>query len=219
MSHYPRSYGSLPTARLSVVDDRADTGAERPAQVGAERAQPLHRDPGASEMEQLRELLLGDQRREVERRLRELEAQQGETLERLRAEQQEHFEQVESLLRGELARLSRAQRRDREERGVSVQQLSERLDGLAKTLTQAINSGLESVRDGLAGESCAREAALLKQTSALESMIERRIQALESELQQERERLRQMKADRDELLDLFSEVAQRLNRQLELPAP
>lgn len=211
MSDYPRASQTVPTLNLSTAKD--------PGYPDAESSTPPPQMTGASEMARFRELLLGQDLREVERRLRALEAQQAESLERLRVEQQAHFEEVESLMRGELARLSRAQRRDREERSASVQQLSERLEALAKQLMQALNKGLESAKGELSSETRARESALLAQASALESALDARLQSLETELEQEREHLRQVKADRDELSRLFSEVAQRLNRQLELPPP
>ncbi len=207
MSDYPRASQAVSTANLSPAEERESTDA-KPSTAPHQRS-------GASEMARFRQLLLGDQLNEMERRLRAVEAQQAEVLERLRTEQQAQLEQLESLMRGELTRLSRAQRRDREERSASVQRLSERLEGLevlAKELMQALNKGLESIKGELATETSARERALLAQARALESALDERLQALETELEQEHEHLQQVKADRDELSRLFSEVAQRLRR-------
>jgi DNA anti-recombination protein RmuC len=172
-----------------------------------------------NELSRFRQLLFGDELREHERRLQALERRQQEALERARAEQQQHFDQLESLFRAELARLGRAQRRDREERARQVQQLTDRLDALARDLTQALGARIDALHDGLAGEARERENALLAQAGELRTAFDAQVRSLESELEQAGDRLQQVKADRDELARLFGEVAQRLNRQLELPAP
>lgn len=207
MSDYARGSQAASTANLRPAEARESAHAD-----SSTAPYPLS---DGSEMARFRQLLLGDQLSEMERRLRALEAHQAEVLERLRTEQQTQLEQLESLMRGELARLSRAQRRDREERSASVQQLSERLErleGLATELMQALNKGLESLKGDLTNETAARQTALLAQARRLESALDERLQALESELEHERQHLRQVKADRDELSRLFDEVAQRLSR-------
>jgi len=209
MSQSLRRSPGTPGVSLSVVDGRDQASSDSPL--------PQQSNGESSDMARFRELLFGNDLRDYERRLAALEEQQTAALEQLRAEQQARFDQIESLLRSELTRLSRAQRRDREERSSSVQQLSDRLDRLAQELTQALGAHVAALSDGLAEESRARESALLDQAGSLQAALDARVKVLESELNEERARLQQVKADRDELAQLFGEVAQRLNRQLELP--
>ena len=57
----------------------------------------------------------------------------------------------------------------------------------------------------------------MAQTTELSDAFDARIRALEALLQQERDRLQDVKPSRDELAQLFTEVALRLNRELEMP--
>jgi hypothetical protein len=199
--------------RANGSSDTADSDAGAAAQSADASS-----DPG-TELTQFRQLLFGDQLEDVERRLDRLEGAQVQAFERLQADQRARFDQLESLLRAELARVSRAQRRDREERSAANQQLSERLELLAGGLTQALASGIDGVRTEMAGAARQREDALAAQRAELQQAFDERASALETELEQARERLARVMADRDELSRLFGEVSRRLDGQLDAPEP
>lgn len=195
----------------------AEAGREASTQGSASHASAVRDDE--SELSRFRQLLFGEVLAEYGERIKSLETRQTDELSRLSSEQRDRFDQLEDLLRGELGRLGLAQRRDREERGLAIQQLSDQLETLSTELMKTLGARIDQVREGLLREAREREAALAAEAAELRAAFDGRVAALEQELQQERDRLREAQRDRDELSRLFAEVSQRLDRQSQLPRP
>lgn len=86
-----------------------------------------------------------------------------------------------------------------------------------ETLGREITGQIDALRAAIGDETRAREAALLAQSSEVLDALEERARTLTETLQRERDRLQDEKTNRDELAQLFSELALRLNRELSLP--
>ncbi|QQO55020.1 MAG: hypothetical protein N838_18350 [Thiohalocapsa sp. PB-PSB1] len=170
-----------------------------------------------AKMAQLRQLLFGSQLREYDRRLQELSERQSLESARLRDEQRVRFDKLDAFVRGELERLSGTLHRQREERVTATRQLTERIETLAAELARDFGERIDSLDVALTSECSQRQAAMLALSAEQSDALESRARALEEQLFAERDRLQDAKTNRDELAQLFSELALRLNRELDLP--
>jgi hypothetical protein len=187
-------------------DSRSDL-ADDPATASA------HGNGADGNMAQLRQLLFGSQMREYDQRFKDLAERQATELERLRDEQQARVEQLDALVRGELDRLSGELRLEREERLSAARQLADQLETLHRDLARDLGARIDALTAALADESKDREAVLMAQATELSDALDARARALEAVLQQERDRLQAVKPSRDELAQLFTELASRLNAE------
>lgn len=190
-----------------------------PAVETSEQPQDLAAVPalGQSEsdpsMERVRQILFGSQMRDYDRRLREIGERIDSEIQHLRQEQHARGDRMEAFIRVELERLHAELRREREERLAGQQQSVDR----AETLGREITTQIDALRAAMGDETRAREAAMLTQSSEILDTLEGRARTLSETLQRERDRLQDEKTNRDELAQLFSELALRLNRELSLP--
>lgn len=168
-------------------------------------------------MAQLRQLLFGSQMREYDERFKDLAERQSTELTRLRDEQQAHVEQLDAFVRGELDRLTDELRLEREERLSAAQQLADQFETLHRDLARDSGARIDALTAALADESRNREAGLIAQATELSDALDARVRAVEAVLQQERDRLQDVKPSRDELAQLFTELALRLNPESEKP--
>jgi len=171
-----------------------------------------------SNMAQLRQLLFGSQMREYDQRFNDLAERQANGLARLRDEQRARVEQLDALVRGELDRLSGELRLEREERLSATRRLVDQLETLQRELASDLGARIDALTAAVADECKNRELGLLAQATELSEAFDVRLRALETLLQQERDRLQGVKPSRDELAQLFTEIALRLNPELEKPA-
>lgn len=177
--------------------------------VQAEQEAP---DPG---MEKVRTLLFGAQMREYDRRFAELSKRMDGELERLREEQGARIARLEAFVRGGLERLTTQHHQERQERIAAHQALSDRLEGLERELGRRI----EALDARLCGELLEIRGALQGHADEHADALHRTHRSLSEALEKECLRLQEEKTGRDELAQFFSELALRLNRELELPRP
>jgi hypothetical protein len=182
-------------------------GLEPPAQTGALE--------GTDKMEKIRALLFGSQMREYDRRLVELgERLRGES-ERLREEQATRLGKLDAYVRGELERLSERLQQERQERLKAEEALAEPL-GVAQ---RELIARLEGIEERLGKEGRDLRGRIERQAAEQIEAVQRSRRELGEVIEAQGERLQDQKTGRDELAALFTEVALRLNRELELPQP
>jgi hypothetical protein len=201
-----------PSGRAGAATPAAATDWS-PGPVSGSAPDPTPDPKPDPKMDQLRSLLFGSQMRDYDRRLKELGERLDSDLLRLRDEQRARTERLEGLVRVELERLAGEIRRVREERIAAYRETIERIESLDRDL----GGRLEGLASTLAAETRAREGALLAQSGELLDALDGRARALDESLRRERDRLQDEKTNRDELAALFTELALRLNRELDLP--
>lgn len=187
-----------------------ETETQTPDEIKTAAQAKSEADPS---MERVRQILFGSQMRDYDRRLREVGERLDGEIQHLRQEQHTRGDRMEAFIRVELERLHAELRREREERLAAQQQQSDKIETLGREITGQI----DALRAALGDETRAREAALLAQSSEVLDALEERARTLTETLQRERDRLQDEKTNRDELAQLFSELALRLNRELSLP--
>ena len=205
-------------SRSDLVDDPATMPAEGDTVEGNRvEGNTTEGDMADGNMAQLRQLLFGSQMRDYDRRFKDLAERQSTELTRLRDEQQARVEQLDAFVRGELERLSGELRLEREERLSAARQLADQLENLQRDLARDLGARIDALTAALADESRNRETGLMAQATQLSDAFDARVRALEALLQQERDRLQAVKPSRDELAQLFTEVAMRLNPASDMP--
>ena len=197
------------------MNDHNDPSAASAA--ANDEAMALGADPQANPpdgtMAQLRQLLFGAQMREYDERFAQLLERQSEELGRLRDEQRAHLGKLDTFVRGELERLASELRRERAQRVTAIQQLGERVELTARDLSRDLGARLDALQSALADEGKCREAQVSAQSAELREAFEDRCRRLELSFKQAVDRLGDSKTDRDELAELFTELASRLQSE------
>ncbi|MGB5736360.1 MAG: hypothetical protein WBM40_18150, partial [Thiohalocapsa sp.] len=169
--------------------------------------------PPDGTMAQLRQLLFGTQMREYDERFEQLLERQSEELGRLRDEQRAHLGKLDTFVRGELDRLAGELRGEREERVTAIHQLGERVELAARDLSRDLGARLDALELALGDEGKCREAQVSAQSAELGEALEDRCRGLELSFKQAVDGLRDSKTNRDELAELFTELASRLHTE------
>ncbi len=164
-------------------------------------------------MEKVRALLFGSQMRDYDRRFGELGDRLRDEIDRLRQEQNARLAKLEAFLRAELDRMNFQHRQGRQERINAQAELADRIEALERDLRER----LEGDGERLSREALALRAEMREQVGEqLEALHRTRVELSEA-LEKEHLRLQEDKAGREELAQLFTELALRLNREFELP--
>lgn len=170
--------------------------------------------PPDASMDKVRSLLFGSQMRDYERRLAELSDRLASEAARLSEEQSARLAKLDTFLRSELERLTNQDRQERQERAAAIEDLAGRLTALQRDLSTRISD-----LDGrVSQEALDLRGALREQAAEQAEALLRTRQELTAGLERERARLHDEKTSRDELAQLFTELALRLNRDMDLPA-
>jgi len=164
-------------------------------------------------IDQIRDIIFGAQMRDYEKRFIRLEEKmQGEAA-TLRSETSSRLDALELYIKQEVGSLLDQLNIERGEREDDTRHLSDELGKKSKEvdkksgqLQQSLNQGKSELRE-----------ALLDQSKSLLREIQTVRDTLNTSLSQSTEELRDDKADRRALADMFNEVAMRLNGEFTLP--
>ena len=197
--HEPPPVAAPPVAAAQPAE------ADKPA-AGAD-------DPGAGNIDRIRDILFGTQMRDYDTRFSRLE----QTLQKESAEVRDNtrrtIERLESYVRLELESLNARFRTERDERGTLGSQLSRDMKELGETISRRI----AEVDDRAAGHHHELREQLLQHGRDFTEQIQTRQQEVATLLEQRFNELRKDKTDRAALASLFSEVALRLNNEFRVP--
>jgi hypothetical protein len=174
--------------------------------------------PGASEapaasLDQVRDILFGQQSRDYERRFSRLEDRLVKDTADLREDVRKRVEVLEQFVRRETESLVERITRERDERVSGAQDLSRAL----KDATQAHDKRAADFDEQLARAQRDSRQQLLDQQNRLTDEIRQKADDLLTTIAREAGDLRAEKVDRGALAAMLSEVALRLNNQLTLP--
>jgi hypothetical protein len=195
---------------MSPNPDRPTTTA--PAGVDDDARPGAGEAPGAS-LDQVRDILFGQQSRDYDRRFSRLEERLVKETADLREDMRKRVEVLEQFVRRETESLVERITRERDERVSGAQDLSRAL----KDATQAQDKRAADFDEQLARAQRDTRQQLLDQQNRLTDEIRQKADDLLTTIAREAGDLRTEKVDRGALAALLSEVALRLNNQLTLP--
>ena len=158
-------------------------------------------------VDQIRDIIFGAQMRDYEKRFARLEERLLSESELLRSEISSRLDALESYIRQEIASVLDQLSIERGEREDDTRHLSDELDKLAGD-TEKKHTQLQANMNQ--GQSELRES-LLEQAKSLSADIQVVRETLSKSLDRSTQELRDDKADRKALADMFTEIAMRLN--------
>ncbi len=167
----------------------------------------------AANVDKIRDIIFGSQMRDYEKRFTRLDERLSADAQALREDTKKRFDTLEAFVQKELDALNQRLKTEKAERAEALKELTRELRDTAKT----IDKRLSQLDDELAKEAAALRAQLLEQSKQLSSEIEAKHRAVSGALEREAQALRNDKADREALADLFTELALRLKKELKLP--
>lgn len=167
----------------------------------------------AGNVDQIRDIIFGSQMRDYEKRFIRLEERLLSESDSLRGETNSRIDALESYIKQEVSSLSDMISVERGEREDDTRHLSNELSKQSqeqdKKLGQLQQSSTQAQAD--------LRDALLEQSKSLLTEIQNVRNTLSASLDKSTDELRDDKADRRALADMFSEFAMRLNGDFNLP--
>ena len=173
----------------------------------------LSKDPDQN-VDKIREILFGGQMRDYQRRFDDLESNLNATTERMRQDWNKRIESLEGFMRRELELLGERLAGERRERVEERKQLDSNLSDTRRVLEESLGR----LDEQTAHESRAIRAALQEKTAELAELIQHSRDDFGATLTRQANSLEDRKVGREDLAALLSEVALRLNRELDLPS-
>ncbi|MEL7451127.1 MAG: hypothetical protein AAFN78_18075 [Pseudomonadota bacterium] len=184
---------------------------KRPAVAEKKAAAPGGEDD--PNVNKIRDILFGGQMRDYDRRFEELDSRLAADVERLSKDLSSRMDNLESYIARELATLTERLTQEKTERSADREASQEEIRELAKQSTQA----LSALDEQTASEARSIRAALLQQANEMSDMLREARDALAAETKKQSQSLEDRKVAREELAAMLSEVALRLNGELDLP--
>jgi len=167
----------------------------------------------AGNVDQIRDIIFGAQMRDYEKRFIRLEERLLSESDSLRGETNSRLDALESYIKQEVSSLSDMIAVERGEREDDTRHLSNELSNQAQEQEKKLNHQQQSSSQAQAD----LRDALLEQSKSLLTEIQNVRNTLSASLDKSSEELRDDKADRRALADMFSEFAMRLNGDFQLP--
>ncbi len=164
-------------------------------------------EPTASSLDQVREILFGEQARSVEDQLGRLEKRISKEFSALQADISKRFEAAEKANAARVEALRVAIERETEARVDSAKDLSVDLDRSSSELSAKLDSADQNLRASLT----ALDQAVAKHRESLSNDIQGLADASKAALSAASDELQDRKADRADLAVMFSEIAERLS--------
>ena len=167
----------------------------------------------AGNMDKIRDLLVGPQMRDYDRRVARVEERLERELAAMRDELKKSLGLFDSFIKQEIEALSSRLRAEQSERKTSVKDLGDEARAISQRLEQAgsrFDEQLSSSQREL------RQQLLEQQRALCDEIRDKSIEAAQS-LKREADDLRHQKTDRAALAALLTEMAMRLNDDFDLP--
>ena len=171
-------------------------------------------DDADQNVDKIREILFGGQMRDYQRRFDALEAGVASATDRLRSDLSNRIESLESFVRRELELLGERLASERRERGEEREKIASDLTDARTRVEQAI----DRLDEQTAQEARALRASLQEKAGELAELIQHSRDDFNAMLTRQANSLEDRKVGREDLAALLSEVALRLNRELDLPS-
>ncbi len=177
--------------------------------AGTARAKPSAREGlGTENISKVRDILVGPQLRETEKRLTRLEQRLATEVSRIWGEATKRFDSVESYIKKDAEAFSGQLAREHGDRADSLKELSQKV--------QEANNSIQRLRDEVAAMQRQLQQQLLDQSKTLRDEGRQQNEAISAALDRATQELRTEKTDRVALAALFAEVSARLTENLDI---
>lgn len=160
-------------------------------------------------LDKVRDILFGNQMRDVEKRFTRLEERLLKECVNLREETRKRLDTIESYIKQEVDSLSERLKHEQGQRDESLQSIVE--DN--KKVTTALEKRLTQFDEQVNNSQRELREQILSQSKNLQTDILQKYEEILEVLKRESEELRHAKTDRSTLANLLSELAIRLNSQ------
>ncbi|OUL28721.1 hypothetical protein BV372_24590 [Nostoc sp. T09] len=158
-------------------------------------------------LDKVRDILFGNQVREVEKRFARLEERLVKELNNVRDETKKRLDYLETYIKKEVDSLTERVKNEQLERDAGVKSLAEDQRNLAISLEKKI----AQVDEQTTNSQRELREHLLNQSNSLQDDIRQKYEEILTLLERESQELRREKTDRSKLASLFTELAIRLN--------
>ncbi|TNF97958.1 MAG: hypothetical protein EP297_09360 [Gammaproteobacteria bacterium] len=172
-------------------------------------------DAGSGNVDQIRDILFGNQMRDYERKFSHLEDRLLKEVNRLREESGNRLEALENFIKKELEAISDRQKNEESERKLSIKALSNELDKAAKDLDKK----LSKLDNQLTANTRDLRQQMLDQHQNLSSEISNKYHELNEIQERIAAELREDKVDRTALSALLTDLALRISGESPYDAP
>ena len=175
-------------------------------------SQFFHKNPDSGNLDKIRDILVGPQMRDYEKRFVRLEERLVKECGNLREDTRKRLDYLENYIKTEVDSFIDRLTTEQTQRDNAVNELAQELKNLIKTLERKITQLDEQTSQNQ------RELRqqILEQSKNLNNDIEQKHDELLTVLEREAKELRTGKTDRSTLAALFAELAVRLNHESEI---
>ncbi|BAY27210.1 hypothetical protein NIES2100_70320 [Calothrix sp. NIES-2100] len=161
-------------------------------------------------LDKVRDILFGNQVREVDKRFARLEERLVKELTNLRDETKKRLDYLETYIKKEVDSLTERLKNEQLERDTAVKILAED----HKNLTNSLEKKIAQFDEQTTNSQRELREHLLNQSNSLQDDIRQKYEEILTLLERESQELRREKTDRSQLASLFSELAIRLNADI-----
>jgi len=168
---------------------------------------------GAGNLAKVRDILFGTQMRDYDKRFSRLEERLAKELEDLQQDTKKRTESLELFIKKEVEALVDRLKAEQDERKHGEKEAARELKDLAGSFEKKVGQLAEQMDRG---ERNLRQH-ILEQANQLRDEMQQNQAEMQAMLEREVQELREAKADRAALGDLFMEMAMRLNEEFQLP--
>jgi DNA anti-recombination protein RmuC len=172
-------------------------------------ANNTHDFGGINSLDKVREILFGNQLRDVEKNFARLEERLLKECFNSREENKKRLDNLENYIKQELESLSKRMKQEQGNRDETLQNLAEE----NKKITTALENKLNQFDEQVNNSQREMREQILNQSKTLHDDILQKYEEILETLRREAEELRSAKTDRSTLANLLSELAIRLNSQ------
>lgn len=160
-------------------------------------------------LDKVRDILFGNQMREVERKFARLEERLIKECTNLRDENRKRLDSLESYFKTEISSLAKQVNNEQGERGQALKALTEQ----HKNITISLENKLAQFEEKTINNQREMREQILNQSKNLHDDIRQKYEEILAALERDTKELRKDKTDRSTLAQLFTELAIRLNQQ------
>ncbi|MDZ8023466.1 MAG: hypothetical protein RMX65_005360 [Nostoc sp. DedQUE01] len=160
-------------------------------------------------LEKVREILVGNQIRDMEKRFTRLEERLIQEFGNVRDENKKRLDALENYVRQEVDSLTQRLKTEQKERDSQVRAVAEE----NKNITIALENRLSQFDEHSTNSQRELHEQILNQSKSLQDDIQKKSQEILALLEREVQELRREKTDRSNLAAMFTELAVRLNAE------
>ncbi|MDZ7962520.1 MAG: hypothetical protein RMY34_32425 [Aulosira sp. DedQUE10] len=161
-------------------------------------------------LDKVRDILFGNQVREVEKRFSRLEERLIKELNNVRDETKKRLDYLELYIKKEVDSLTERLKNEQIDRDTGVKALAEE----QKNLTLSLEKKFAQLDEQTTNSQRELREQILNQSNSLQDDIRQKYQEILTLLERESQELRRDKTDRSKLASLFTELAVRLNSDI-----